>query len=55
MKINQPPEPERQRHDWWIYGAWGIILGFSRCEKCGRLATKVRMEQECQGDPEATE
>lgn len=26
-------------HDWELTGAWGVIIGHSRCKRCGRLAT----------------
>lgn len=27
------------QHDWMIGGAWGVILGVSRCAKCDTIAT----------------
>lgn len=26
-------------HDWPVSGIWGVILGVTRCRKCGKLAT----------------
>lgn len=31
-------------HDWESHGRWGVIIGMSRCKRCGILATKQNFE-----------
>lgn len=46
--VNQPPpDPVYSKplpgvcpgHDWETSNAWGVVIGLSRCKKCGKLAT----------------
>ncbi len=33
-------EPCVYVHDWEAGGGWGVIIGVSRCRRCGKLATE---------------
>ena len=47
------PSPQRRAsadhdfHDWETGDKWGVILGVSRCKKCGEIASHERMRGWC--------
>jgi hypothetical protein len=29
-------------HDWELFGRWGILIGHSRCKRCGTLYAETK-------------